>query len=208
MSKQILLETGVSKPRIIVTADPAFSLEGMDKDEGRRILRELKIPKNKKLLGISVRKWNESGRDFESIMARICDYASEKYDMYPVFIPMQPEKDMQISRNIMSKMKSPSSVIEDRQTVNGMMSVVGCMDMCIGMRLHSLIYAAIGAVPLIGIVYDPKITSFLDYTHQKNCIDAGKMTEDELKKAIDKCIANHDNIVSDLEKNYEQLKIK
>ena len=43
--------------------------------------------------------------------------------------------------------------------------------MCIGMRLHTLIYAAINSVPLIGLVYDPKINSFMEYTHQRQmCI--------------------------------------
>lgn len=43
-----------------------------------------------------------------------------------------------------------------------MLSIIGCMDLLVGVRLHSLIYAAIMGVPLIGISYDPKCTAFLN----------------------------------------------
>ncbi len=42
-----------------------------------------------------------------------------------------------------------------------MLSIIGCMDLLVGVRLHSLIYAAIMGVPLIGISYDPKCTACL-----------------------------------------------
>ncbi len=42
-----------------------------------------------------------------------------------------------------------------------MLSIIGNMDLLVGVRLHSLIYAAIMGVPLIGISYDPKCTAFL-----------------------------------------------
>ena len=43
-----------------------------------------------------------------------------------------------------------------------MMSLIGNMDVLVGVRLHSLIYAAIMNVPMIGISYDPKINSFMN----------------------------------------------
>ena len=43
-----------------------------------------------------------------------------------------------------------------------MLSIIGNMDLLVGVRLHSLIYAAIMGVPLIGISYDPKCTAFLN----------------------------------------------
>lgn len=35
------------------------------------------------------------------------------------------------------------------------------MDVLVGVRLHSLIYAAVMGVPMIGVSYDPKVDSFL-----------------------------------------------
>ncbi|PQP87328.1 polysaccharide pyruvyl transferase family protein, partial [Paenibacillus sp. AR247] len=42
-----------------------------------------------------------------------------------------------------------------------MLAEVGRCDVVIGMRLHSLIYAANQLVPMIGVSYDPKIDNFL-----------------------------------------------
>jgi polysaccharide pyruvyl transferase WcaK-like protein len=43
-----------------------------------------------------------------------------------------------------------------------MLAEVSSCDLLIGMRLHSLIYAASQSVPLLGISYDPKINQFLN----------------------------------------------
>ena len=39
--------------------------------------------------------------------------------------------------------------------------MIGNMDLLVGVRLHSLIHAAIMDVPMIGISYDPKVNAFL-----------------------------------------------
>lgn len=53
------------------------------------------------------------------------------------------------------------------------------------MRLHGLIFAAGHAVPLIGIVYDPKVSSFLQYIGQNNSIELNELNTEVLTEAID-----------------------
>jgi polysaccharide pyruvyl transferase WcaK-like protein len=48
-----------------------------------------------------------------------------------------------------------------------MLAEVQACDLLIGMRLHSLIYAASQKVPMIGISYDPKIDQFLQRLEMK-----------------------------------------
>lgn len=203
-----LKSIGVECKNVIVTADPALGLQGSDLSVGRKILNNSGVPKDKRLLGVSVRRWGDVSAEFEDIIAAACDYAAEKYGFYPVFLPMQMSKDYTISQNIMSKMHSKSSIISERLKVEDMLSLVGNMDMCIGMRLHTLIYSAIKAVPLIGLVYDPKISSFMNYTHQNMYIDVSALTEREIKDFIDKTVTDYDTIRHDLAENYERLKSK
>ncbi len=207
-SAQMLKEINVTKPKILVTADPALGLESAPKEAGRKILEAAGAPAGKKLLGISVRRWNGNCRDFEKIIAAVCDYAAEKYDMTPVFIPMQIERDLLISQNIAARMKNKAVIIKQRYSVREVMSMIANMDICIGMRLHSLIYAAVASVPLIGLVYDPKVSSFMNHTHQKLFAGVKELTEDELKRLIDECAANYDDIVAELKENYKDLREK
>ena len=207
-SAQILKDIGVNCPKAVVTADPALGLEPAPKEVGRSILSSIGVPKGKRLIGVSVRRWGDNCRDFEKIIAKVCDYAYTKYGLYTVFIPMQIERDLVISQSIARRMTASSSILNRRCSVAEVMSVVSCMDVCIGMRLHSLIYAAVASVPLIGLVYDPKISSFMNYTRQRLYVGVADMTEDKLIETLDKCMKDYDSIAGELRNNYGHLKDK
>ena len=163
---------------------------------------------DKRLLGVSVRKWQNNARDFEKSIAAVCDYMSEKYGFYPVFIPMQHERDMAISRNIVRLMKKEASVLDKNYSVEEIMSIFACMDMCIGMRLHSLIYSASQAVPVIGISYDPKITGFMKDMHQNFYVNAESLNENELIELVDLCMSEYDTVRAELKEYGAVLKEK
>lgn len=206
-SYETLKQIGVTKPKTIVTADPALSLVGADREKGKEILKGLGVPADKSLLGISLRRCAAIKPGFEQAMAKACDYAVEKYGFYPVFLPMQSSKDLAISQSVARKMRNKASVVEIK-SVTDMISIVGCMNMCVGMRLHMLIYSAINSIPLIGLEYDPKIRSFMDYTHQNLHVKVEEMTAEELIKLIDRCVIEYDEIREDLAENYIHLREK
>ncbi len=206
-SLDTLKKIGVTKPKTVLTADPALTLKVPDKNIGKRILFEAKVP-DRRLLGISVRKWGTLGSEFENIIARVCDRAAAEYGLYTVFLPMQASKDLGISRSIMGRMKEKASIIENHQTVGDMLSVVGCMDFCIGMRLHMLMYAAINSIPLIGLVYDPKISSFMKNMGQKSCISVDRLTEEKLFTMLEETIRDYVTIKDGLKRSYAELNAK
>ncbi len=205
-SYDVLKEIGVTKPKILVTADPALTLGAPDRERGRELLRDAGVPVGKPILGVSVRRWSLNSPDFEDIVARACDYAADKYGYYPVFVPMQPSRDRAISQNIISRMKNGAALINASLSVADMLSVVGCTDMCIGMRLHMLIYAVIAGIPLIGLVYDPKISSFMDYTHQTQKIDVDTLRRKDLIMMIDDCHTNYESLQKEINDRYSELR--
>ena len=83
------------------------------------------------------------------------------------------------------------------------------------MRLHSLIYATSAGVPLIGIEYDPKIKSFMDYAGQPMCLGVKGLDPGQGKRLIDECFENYDEIKAQLnectrvlsEKSHENARI-
>ena len=198
-AENTLAEMGVSKPKISVTADPVFGMGGADAAYGREILAAFGVPaKDKRVLGVSVRRSKGTDVEFEQAVAEVCDYAAERYGCFPVFIPMQQSKDEAISRSIMARMKSQTAIIDVPLGVNEMISAVSALDLCLGMRLHSLIYATAAGVPLIGIEYDPKIKSFMDYAGQSMCLDADRLNAEDGKRLIDECFKNYDSIKAQL----------
>ena len=206
-SKDVLDSIGVNVPQVSVSADPVFGIEGFDKERGIKILEERGVPcKEKQIIGVSVRRTKDTDAEFEKAVAGLCDYMAEKYNCYSVFIPMQANKDEQISRNIMSRMKSESAIISERLEISDIISVFSAMEACVGMRLHSLIYSAIGNVPLIGIAYDPKIRSFMEYTSQKLCVDVKELNGSKGKMLADELFRNYDEIRSTLGESYKKLK--
>jgi len=71
------------------------------------------------------------------------------------------------------------SIVEDAVHPQDMLREVEKCDVLLGMRLHSLIYAAGRRVPLIGISYDPKIDHFLN---RVDCRPLGSTDSLESKK--------------------------
>lgn len=207
-SLETLKQIGVENDKVIVTADPALELNIGDEARGRQILDKLGVPKDRKLLGVSIRRWKTNDPEFEDNIAWVCDYAYETYGYHTVLLPMQASRDTAVLQNVRRNMKHEATLVDRRCDVADMMSVMKCFDMCIGMRLHTLIYAVINAIPLIGLVYDPKISSFMEYTNQTRYIGIEDASAEKIIDILDECVANYDDIKKTLEENYKILNEK
>lgn len=162
-SKKFLEQLGVSAP-IYATADSVLSLPKVSLKEGREILSDAGVPEGKKIIGISVRDWMDADKWAKDFRAYIETLAGEGYEI--LFIPMQYPYDLRIARVISGEAKSVHFLTSPLSTPE-LMSVIGNLDLLIGMRLHALIFAALMHVPLIGISYDPKIDNFLSSIGKK-----------------------------------------
>lgn len=188
-----LQQIEVTKPIIELTADPVFMLDS--DGNGDTLLENYNIPKGKKLMCVSVREWKENPKDFVKMVADFCDYASEKYGIYTVFMPMQVSRDYDISLRIKQSMKSDSSIIGGRYPFETVLSLMSEMYLCVGMRLHSLIFSASRIIPTIGLVYDPKIKGFLTDINENRFVDVKDVSLTVLEDYLD-----------DVCKNYEEIK--
>lgn len=205
MSYDELTHLGVTKPDIRVTADPAFSLTAAPVSVGTEILRRYGVESEKKRLCISVRKWKTITPEWENMLAEAIDNIAERYHMYPVFLPMQPKKDYDISVRISKRLKHPSAVLKETFTTGELLSVMANMDLCIGMRLHTLIYAVSQRTPVIGLVYDPKIRGFLDYIYQKFYLPLDRVSVKTLSEMTDEVMNSYDKIVSEMDARRREL---
>lgn len=205
-SQKELEHIGVNKPVIRLTADPAFLLE--PDFSGKEILETYGIPKDKQLLCISVRKWKNNPENFEKIMSEFCDYACDKYGMFPVFVPMQPKNDYAIAASIKNKMRNRGVVIGANYKVSAILSLMQEMNVCVGMRLHTLIYSASCQVPVMGIVYDPKVNGVMEYMGEDRFVTVEDMTFERMCSILDDICTDYDSIKSHLKFNMRILRGK
>ena len=203
ISYDLLKEIGVTKPKIEVTADPAFGIGVSGREEDMLAINN--IPTDEPLMMVSVRPYKNAVADFSSIVSNGLDYAYTKYGVRAVFLPMQTKTDEEISEEIREKMKEESYIIKADYDIPRLLSIMSKMKICIGMRLHTLIYSAVSMVPLVGLVYDPKINGFLDYIGIDNYLSVENLNIEDFKKAIDKSFENFDTQKEKLEEKRNEL---
>ena len=108
----------------------------------------------------------------------------------PVFVPMQPQNDDAICNAVLRLTVAPARrIVPD--TAADLIGLSAGAQFVLGMRLHSLIYAASAGTPILGISYDPKIDAFCRVTHQTTCVSADNMDQTILRTyAAQLCSSN------------------
>ena len=147
---------GVQNPNIRVTADPVYAMPGGDRTRGLERLRERGIPTERSIVGVSVRF--AAGMETNAAeLARFCDAVSETAAV--VFLDMQQPGDGAASAAVRARMTAPAWEAAAPYDPGAMADMLACMDAVVSTRLHSMIFAACSHVPVLGIVYDPKVSA-------------------------------------------------
>ena len=81
--------------------------------------------------------------------------------------------------------KAPYHISETVGSSAQTIGLLSRMQVVVSMRLHALIFAAGQGVPLIGVVYDQKVSSFLDYIGQDLYCGLPEATEEVLSAHLD-----------------------
>ncbi|MFH1387349.1 MAG: polysaccharide pyruvyl transferase CsaB [bacterium] len=160
-SKERLIKIGITKPPTRVTGDAAGLLKCRNKETGSGILKLEGIGLNRPIVGVALRKAANP-----KVMARQLDILAEKYKLLTVFLLFQPAVDTEPAVEVAELMKKKSAVVFRHCAPQEMLSLYGCFNYFIGMRLHSLIFAALAGVPMVGVSYDPKVSAFMDWLGQ------------------------------------------
>jgi len=204
-SRAFLQELGVANKNIRVTADPVFTLNASEDERVDEIFEIEGIPNDKPLIGISIRSWSNEEKLVDSLSMAI-DYMMANYDVNVVLIPMHYPEDLPISNKLLNKVDNERCfVIKDKYSVEDIMGVIKRLEMIIAMRLHSLIYAATQLVPMIGIVYDPKIEGFLKSINMDRMITVENINYTQLINDIDYVWNNRNHFKSVLVEFEERM---
>ena len=184
-----LQSMGVTKPEILLTADPALTLPAASEDEIDSVLLRAGIPPHGKYLCFALRNW-KGFEDKAPLFAQAAKYAYETYGLTPVFAAVEKHLDPVAGRLAAAGLDIPHYFLDDAGSAGTIIGALSRMQAVVSMRLHALIFAAGQGIPLAGVVYDPKVSAFLRYIGQENFLDLDALTADALKAMIDRMVSS------------------
>lgn len=207
-SKQELLDLGVTKPQMEVTADGVFSLyrNEVEKHPGEKVLARNGIEGERlsRLIGFSVRDWAELS-NYKNTIAKLADaLTGSGYQV--VFVPFHFPDDVSCARDIAKLMVEEAVVMKEQYNTVEMLGIIDKMDLFIGMRMHSIVMASIMGVPTIGLSYDPKIEAAVHATGQTFGGRVENLDIDKLLYAAKELLMNRDAISESLLERVDKLR--
>jgi polysaccharide pyruvyl transferase CsaB len=172
-SANLLREIGLPQERIQLVSDPVMGLPLTPAEErsthARRPIESEVEASDMPIIGVSVRFWEQKREDLNGIagaLAHLLKTRSVRIRLLPFHIP----NDIKASNHILARLEQMCSkgemanieLVLDAVQPQDMLREIQACNILIGMRLHSLIYAAANRIPMLGISYDPKIDHFLE----------------------------------------------
>jgi polysaccharide pyruvyl transferase WcaK-like protein len=185
LSAELLHQIGLPPDEVHVTGDPAMVLDFPEKPHTAPIYQQIAAAKQqgKRLIGFSLRpvavKYTlaphrpgqaSSSAWFLEEIAGLAKQVMDRLDAHVVFFSMHPEQDDFLGSQFADCIGAPDrlTLVPGNLSPQTMMAAIGLTDLFIGMRLHSLIFAARSSVPLIALAYDRKVEGFMQLLDQEN----------------------------------------
>lgn len=177
---------GFNMKNVEIATDLVFDLDIINKEESKKIIKKY-IPdynEDKRYLGVSLRPWNEIYN--QEKFGKMLDRIKKEYNAQIVFLPFHKKQDYLFSKDIQGVMWENSTVIYDDLKPSEFAGIMSLMNANVGVRLHSLVFAAITKVPVIGITYDPKVDGFLQDIGMEPVCDYENINENNIMKQVEK----------------------
>ena len=190
-SREFLETLGVTEPEIHLTADPALLINPEAGFSQGSYLAQCGIREGHRYFMLSVRPWPGFEKHIDDF-AEAVEYAREKYHLFPILYCMEPNKDEGASKAVREKLKGPSLLLNAGSSGVEVLTLIQRMSLVVSMRLHTLIFAAGQNVPMVGVVYDPKVQGFLDYLENPHYLSLDNADAGHLKKLMDSALTNRD----------------
>lgn len=162
-SKDLLLEIGLAEEAVVIATDPVMGISPVAPDRGQDILKKEGIVKleGKSMVGFAI-KDRQADSDFVRKIEESIRELVMRENVQAVLIPFHYQEDMAVIEELENRLGDLVFTIKHKYLTDEMLSIIGNMDLLVGVRLHSLIHATIMGVKMIGISYDPKINAFLN----------------------------------------------
>lgn len=208
-SAELLGKMRLPRERITVVPDPVMGLplRGTGTDDGGA--PDLAPDGLVRTVGVSVRFWNEDRSELEALSRSLQVLLAADANVRLRFLPFHLPSDEVASQFVIDRLGDHGSRVE---MVGGiahpqdMLAQVAECDLLIGMRLHSLIYAASQFVPMVGISYDPKIDQFLHRLGMKAAASTARFDANALLEEAQRLLVGKEAWAASSRAAIEELK--
>lgn len=223
ISKSELLKFGVNT-RVRVTGDSSLFMEPASPRDGLRKLIEAGVDISKPMVAVCPRAlsteyrkhYHESltEREIFSIRRALSGVSDHllKMGFEVVFMPMHRDPfddDLKEISFIMNQMgSSEPKVVQNELSPEEVMTVLGKMRLVVGLRLHSLIFAARQGVPIVSIDYDQKIRGFMELAEVGGYLCNPVDPVESIIGKAEAALAESDDITSRLRKSCKKMRLR
>jgi len=200
-SAALLARMGLPPEQVHVVPDPVMGLP-----PGNRGIAAAE--RGHPVVGAAVRFWQADRSELRGLAAALREIQA-RTGAEIRFLPFHLPADAEASRYVMEQMGADGgriTVVDGITHPQDMLAQVGSCRLLIGMRLHSLIYAASQYVPMIGISYDPKIDHFLNRLQMKPAATAEHFEIDGVVREAIRLLEEGGNWAADKRRVIDGLK--
>ena len=208
-SAKLLTDIGVPGEKIAVTADPVMRIRRADPEEGKEIFRSIGLEKQegRPIVGWAIKSSDLSSPFLEEI-ARSIRWLDDTYHVDSVLIPFHYEQDAAVVNQIADRLDGKVYCIREKYLSDEILSIIGNLDCLVGVRLHSLIFAAIMDVPSIGISYDPKVDAFMDSIGRRCISGTDDFSLEKFREAYGETMERREEILQTTAEKTAELKAR
>lgn len=192
-SEKTLRGFGVSVPEISVTADPALQMRA-DREAAQKYLQNNGVDPDGKYCLFVLRPWEDAYHRLEAIRVA-AEHGWNQYGMMPLFFCFEPSQDGQITREAASLLNVPYKILSNSTDCSLLCGVIAEVDLVVAMRLHALVFACSQNTKMVGISYDPKVSGFMAYMKNDNCVPLNHLEPEILCKMIDQAVSQQHSTV-------------
>ncbi len=178
---------GVTNPEIVLASDPALTLQRAAEADIDRMMAQNGLTPHGSYLGICLRDW-PGFAEKAPVFAAAVRYARSEHGLTPVFSPSTTARTAPPPIKCRCLEETPC-ILRQPLSTELTLGLMSRMQAVISMRLHGLIFAAGQGVPLVGVVYDPKVSAFLSYMGQELYEDLSRLSTESLCAKLDQALA-------------------
>lgn len=191
-SVEELSRFGVTRPEIILSADPALTLLPASGAEVDSALNAAGADPAGRYAGFALRLWPGFASKAPAI-AQCARYLYEKHGLTPLFIPINHKSDSDAAEAVAELLPDVPHALLPGPLPSGLaIGILGRMEVVVSMRLHGLIFAAGQGTPVVGVSYDPKVTAFLRCIDGE-CVDLENASGEALCSLADAALGKRGN---------------